>query len=192
MDAIERLSQGALFKYLYVFAQPPLDAVKRGFLRIKGSITACIPVQSAKGTYMAAAAARSTEAQLSDEGHDAFLGAIGAEETSVEWSMIHVGEGHTSISCHTAWEEKRTTMNHSALPGRFVVVVQDARDVVLHPEEAGSRDEAIIDADDSPDHRQQGSDIAPTSKRYSARLGSETPPARSSNIIEPPELLSIA
>ena len=124
-NAMDRLGRGAMFKNLMVFAQPPLDTVKKGYLKIRGCITACMPVQSAKGTFMAANAARAAEARICDEGHAVFLEAIGAEDTTVEWSLVHIGPGHTSVSCHTAWEEKRTSMNHGALPGRFVIVVRD-------------------------------------------------------------------
>lgn len=124
-NAMDRLGRGVMFRNLMVFAQPPLDAVKKGYLKIRGCITACMPVQSAKGTFMAANAARAAEARISDEGHAIFLDAIGAQDTTVEWSLVHIGPGHTSVSCHTAWEEKRTSMNHGALPGRFVIVVRD-------------------------------------------------------------------
>jgi S1-C subfamily serine protease len=124
-NAMDRLGRGVMFRNLMVFAQPPLDSVKKGYLKIRGCITACMPVQSAKGTFMAANAARAAEARICDEGHSVFLDAIGAQDTTVEWSLVHIGTGHTSVSCHTAWEEKRTSMNHGALPGRFVIVVRD-------------------------------------------------------------------
>ncbi|MCL0054045.1 serine protease, partial [Dehalococcoidia bacterium] len=124
-NAMDRLGRGVMFRNLMIFAQPPLDTVKKGYLKIRGCITACMPVQSAKGTFMAANAARAAEARICDEGHAVFLEAIGAEDTTVEWSLVHIGPGHTSVSCHTAWEEKRTSMNHGALPGRFVIVVRD-------------------------------------------------------------------
>ncbi len=152
-NAMDRLGRGVVFKNLMVFAQPPLDTVKKGYLRIRGCITACMPVQSAKGTFMAANAARASEARICDEGHAVFLDAIGAQDTSVEWSMVHIGAGHTSVSCHTAWEEKRTSMNHGALPGRFVVVVRDKVEVEITEEQ---EDEASSDGstvkEDPADH----------------------------------------
>lgn len=144
-NAMDRLGRGVMFKNLMVFAQPPLDTVKKGYLKIRGCITACMPVQSAKGTFMAANAARAAEARICDEGHAVFLDAIGAEDTTVEWSLVHIGPGHTSVSCHTAWEEKRTSMNHGALPGRFVIVVRDRVEKVIS-DELG--DEASLDDSD--------------------------------------------
>jgi len=159
-DAIERLGRSASFKNLVIFAQPPLDIVKKGYLRIKGAITACMPVQSAKGTYMAAAAARATEARYCDAGHAAFLESVGAEGTTVEWSMMHLGEGHTSISCHTAWEEKRTTMNHGALPGRFFVVIRDSDGLdALVKDEPDC--EETVDIYDGQDDTKDVSNMAP-------------------------------
>jgi len=145
-DAVKRHSGGTLFKELLIFAHPPLSAVKNGYVRVMGAITACAPVGYAKGSHMAAVTARATEGRICDEGHAVFLKAIGAQETSVEWSVIHIGEGHTSISCHTEWEERRTTMNDGALPGRFVVAVRDASEPVM-PIEDGAEDDSVVDID---------------------------------------------
>ena len=125
--AVERLSQGKPIKELLVFAHPPIVAIKKGSVRLMGAVTAYAPVQYAMGSHKAARSARIAEGDQFSQGHQAFLEATGSKETAVEWSMIHLGKGHTSITCHTEWETARSTTGYGgAKPKRFVVLVRDS------------------------------------------------------------------
>lgn len=141
-EAVNRLSRGGLFKELVIFAHPSTAVAKRGYVRVMGALTACAPVQFAMGNHMAALEARAAEGRVCDEGHAVFMDAVGAQKTGVEWSVIHTGEGHTSVTCHTEWEDRRTTMNNFANPGRFVVVVRDASEQFTEQEDRYGDDDS--------------------------------------------------
>ena len=125
--AVERFSRGKPIRELLVFAHPPIVAIKKGSVRLMGAVIAYAPVQYAMGSHKAARSARIVEGDQFNQGHQAFLEATGSKETAVEWSVIHLGKGHTSITCHTEWETARSTTGHGgAKPKRFVVLVRDS------------------------------------------------------------------
>ena len=125
--AVEQVTQGKDLKELLVFAHPPKISMKKGSVRLMGALIAYAPVQYAMGSHEAAISARGEEGEKFDQAHSAFLDATGCKETAVEWSVIHLGHGHTSISCHTEWESNRSTVGFGgAMPKRFVVLVRDS------------------------------------------------------------------
>lgn len=124
--AVERVTQGKPIKELLVFAHPPAIAMKKGSIRLMGAVTAYAPVQHAMGSHKAAKTARGAESEKFGQAHSAFIEATGSKETAVEWSVIHLGKGHTSISCHTEWEDSRSTISHGARPKRFVILIRDS------------------------------------------------------------------
>ena len=157
--AVERISQGKPIRELLVFAHPPVVAIKKGSIRLMGAVTAYAPVQYAMGSHKAARSARIAEGDQYSQGHQAFLEATGSKETAVEWSMIHLGKGHTSITCHTEWETARTTTGYGgAKPKRFVVLVRDStfEDSILSNEKPG-----VINTDVDASTTSIQEDIAP-------------------------------
>jgi S1-C subfamily serine protease len=108
------------------FFHPPLSARKKGGISIAdGGIIAEAPVQDAMGHLEAAIEGRSEEGKGFQDAHDSFLNAVGGESTKVEWDIVHLGEGHTSESCHLAWSTDRTASRTGASPARTVVLVKD-------------------------------------------------------------------
>jgi hypothetical protein len=125
-NAVARLTRGNPVKQLCIFSHPPIVAVKKGSVRLMGAVTAFAPVQYAMGSHKAAQAARGAEGERYRQAHQAFLDATGGRTTAVEWSVIHVGKGHTSVSCHTEWEGMRSTVLAGAAPQRFAIIVRDS------------------------------------------------------------------
>ena len=125
--ALERLSKGNLFDNLTVWSHPPASSQGRGSVRNKGAVTATAPVQHAMNSAKSAVSARGEESMDYAEAHQKFLMDTGAIKTDVEWSVLHLGQGHTSLSCHAAWERDRTTALVGAQPGRYFIVVKDAK-----------------------------------------------------------------
>lgn len=135
-DAVKKLSGGGHFKNLLIFAHPPNSAIKQGCIEVMGAITALAPVQFAMGSHKAAATARAAESKRYNEGYSAFLRSTGPSLIVAEWSIFHMGAGHTSESCHTEWERMRTSTKLGASTlGRFFVVVRDASDPFAPEEE---------------------------------------------------------
>lgn len=130
--AVEKLSDGHTVKEMFIFAHPPVSAVKKGFLKIKGAIVACAPVQFAMGSNRAAIAARRVEKDSFDRTHANVLKAVGANKTAIEFRLIHIGQGHTSITCASEWGETRTTAIVGASPAVYTIVVRDAVDTDNH------------------------------------------------------------
>jgi S1-C subfamily serine protease len=110
---------------MVVFSHPPMSAVKSGGISANNAVVATAPVQDAMANLEAALQGRSEETHAYQEGHDDFMQAVGGGETTVEWDILHLGEGHTSESCHLAWADERTTSRVGANPSRNVVVVRD-------------------------------------------------------------------
>lgn len=107
--AIERLSEGSHFKYMAIFAHPPIAAFKKGVIALKGALTLIAPVQYAMGSHLAATMARKVEGTKYASAHNIFCHLIGAQNAVIDYIIFHKGDGHTSETCCTEWGDQRTT-----------------------------------------------------------------------------------
>lgn len=112
------------------FFHPPISAVKKGEIQlVAGGLLANAPVQDAMGHLEAAIEGRSEEGRPFQEGHDLYMNTVGGANTKIEWDIVHLGEGHTSESCHLAWNGDRSASRTGASPARTVVLVKDRSDL---------------------------------------------------------------
>lgn len=107
---------------LAVFAQPAKDG--RSGIDISGPVIATSVIQHGRGRFENALASRDIETHCG-EAHRDYLKAIGADRTLVELNLLHIGGGNTSISCHTKWNEERSTSIVDASPKRFGVIIKN-------------------------------------------------------------------
>ena len=164
--ALEKLSAGKPFDTLAVFAHPPASSESTGHIKDRGAITATAPVQHAMNSLKSAVSARGEESMDYSDAHQKFLMGTGGIKTDVEWSILHLGQGHTSLSCHTAWERDRTSALVGAQPGRYFIVVKDAAANELADQQSDHQDDWLPPSTDST-HEPSTPDTNPTVVRIS-------------------------